>query len=158
MRDRQVIPASDRAILSTEQNYMASTKHSNLGSLAVAFAVAALSLTIMAQPSTARAQSGVDNETVRQENLSAESTATHHYASPAERAQDALLIVEVKTAIADEGLADDYPLTVDADHGRVTLTGVLASPQDVHRAVTLAAGIDGVKGVNNRLTSRKAPQ
>jgi len=28
-----------------------------------------------------------------------------------------------KTAIADEGLADDYPLTVDADHGRVTLTG-----------------------------------
>jgi osmotically-inducible protein OsmY len=158
MRDRQVIPASDRAILSTEQSYMASTKHSNLGSLAVAFAVAALSLTIMAQPSTARAQSGVDNETVRQENLSAESTATHHYASPAERAQDALLIVEVKTAIADEGLADDYPLTVDADHGRVTLTGVLASPQDVHRAVTLAAGIDGVKGVNNRLTSRKAPQ
>jgi hypothetical protein len=158
MRGRQVIPATDRAILSTEQSYMASTKHSNLGSLAVAFAVAALSLTIMAQPSTARAQSGVDNETVRQENLSAESTATHHYASPAERAQDALLIVEVKTAIADEGLADDYPLTVDADHGRVTLTGVLASPQDVHRAVTLAAGIDGVKGVNNRLTSRKAPQ
>jgi hyperosmotically inducible periplasmic protein len=158
MRDRQVIPASDRAILSTEQSYMASTKHSNLGSLAVAFAVAALSLTIMAQPSTARAKSGVDNETVGQENLSAESTATHHYASPAERAQDALLIVEVKTAIADEGLADDYPLTVDADHGRVTLTGVLASPQDVHRAVTLAAGIDGVKGVNNRLTSRKAPQ
>jgi hypothetical protein len=158
MRGRQVIPATDRAILSTEQSYMASTKHSNLGSLAVAFAVAALSLTIMAQPSTARAQSGVDNETVRQENLSAESTATHHYASPAERAQDALLIVEVKAAIAEEGLADDYPLTVDADHGRVTLTGVLASPQDVHRAVTLAAGIDGVKGVNNRLTSRKAPQ
>jgi hyperosmotically inducible protein len=158
MRDRQVIPASDRAILSTEQSYMASTKHSNLGSLAVAFAVAALSLTIMAQPSTARAQSGVGSETVRQEDLSAESTATHHYASPAERAQDALLIVEVKTAIADERLADDYPLTVDADHGRVTLTGVLASPQDVHRAVTLAAGIDGVKGVNNRLTSRKAPQ
>jgi osmotically-inducible protein OsmY len=137
---------------------MANTEYSNLGSLAVAFAVAALSLTIMAQPSTARAQSGVDNETVRQENLSAESTATHHYASPAERAQDALLIVEVKTAIADEGLADDYPLTVDADHGRVTLTGVLASPQDVHRAVTLAAGIDGVKGINNRLTSRKIPQ
>jgi osmotically-inducible protein OsmY len=61
------------------------------------------------------------------------------------------------TAPAD-GVADDYPLTVDADHGRVTLTGVLASPQDVHRAVALAAGIDGVKGVNNRLTSRNVPQ
>jgi hypothetical protein len=32
------------------------------------------------------------------------------------------LIVEAKTAIADEGLADDYPLTVDTDHGRVTLS------------------------------------
>jgi osmotically-inducible protein OsmY len=158
MRERQVIPASDRATLSAGQSYMARTKYTNQGSLAASLAVAALSLTIMAQPSTARAKSGVDNETVGQENLSAESTAKHHYASPAERAQDALLIVEVKTAIADEGLADDYPLTVDADHGRVTLTGVLASPQDVHRAVTLAAGIDGVKGVNNRLTSRKAPQ
>jgi len=157
MRERQVIPASDRATLSAGQSYMARTKYTNQGSLAAGLAVAALSLTIMAQPSTARAQSGVESETV-QENLSAESIATHHYASPAERAQDALLIVEVKTAIADEGLADDYPLTVDADHGRVTLTGVLASPQDVHRAVTLAAGIDGVKGINNRLTSRKIPQ
>ena len=137
---------------------MLTIKYSNQGSLAAGLAVAALGLTIMAmaQPSTARGQSGFESEPVRQENLSAENTATHHYASPAERAQDALLIAEVKTAIADEGLADDYPLTVDADHGRVTLTGVLASPQDVHRAVTLAAGIDGVKGVNNRLTSRKA--
>ncbi len=95
---------------------MARTKYTNQGSLAAGLAVAALSLTIMAQPSTARAQSGVESETVHQENLSAESIATHHYASPAERAQDALLIVEVKTAIAHEGLADDYPLTVDADH------------------------------------------
>jgi|GEM_PF-295285 len=158
MRERQVIPASDRATLSAGQSYMARTKYTNQASLAAGLAVAALSLTIMAQPSTARAQSGVESETVHQENLSAESIATHHYASPAERAQDALLIVEVKTAIADEGLADDYPLTVDADHGRVTLTGVLASPQDVRRAVTLAAGIDGVKGVNNRLTSRNVPQ
>jgi len=66
--------------------------------------------------------------------------------------------VEAKTAIADEGLADDYPLTVDADHGRVTLTGVLASRQDVRRAVTLVASLDGVKGVNNLLTWRKSPR
>ena len=137
---------------------MANAKYTNQGSLAAGLAVAALSLTIMAQPSTARAQSGVQGETVRQENLSAESTATHHYASPAERAQDALLIVEVKTAIADEGLVDDYPLIVDTDHGQVTLAGVLASPQDVHRAVTLAASIDGVKGIDNRLTSRNVPR
>lgn len=66
--------------------------------------------------------------------------------------------MEAKTAIADEGLAHDYPLTVDADHGRVTLTGVLASQQDVRRAVTLVAGLDGVKGVNNLLTWQKSPR
>jgi osmotically-inducible protein OsmY len=54
-----------------------------------------------------------------------------------------------KSIAPADGLADDYPLTVDADHGRITLTGVLALPQDVHRAVALAAGIDGVKGVNH---------
>jgi hypothetical protein len=119
MRDRWVIPASKRVILCAERSY---TAHTNQGSLAAGLAVAALSLMIMAPPATARAQTRVESETLHQENLSAESIATHHYASPAERAQDALLIVGVKTAIADEGLADGYPLTVDADHGRVTLT------------------------------------
>ena len=123
-------------------------------SLLAGLAVAALSVAIVAHPATARAQSSV-SENVRQENMSAQSSSTHHYSSPAQRAQDALLIVEVKAAIANKGLADDYPLTVDADHGRVTLTGVLASPEDVHRAATLVAGIDGVKGVNNRLTWQK---
>ena len=66
--------------------------------------------------------------------------------------------MKIKAAIADERLADNYPLTVDADHGRVTLTGVLASPQDVQRAVNLVAGIDGVAGVNNRLTWQKVPE
>lgn len=136
---------------------MPNTKYTSQGLLAAGLAVAALSLTIMAQSSTARAQTRVDSESVHQE-LSAQSTATHHYSSPADEAQDALLIVKVKAAIADEGLADDYPLTVDADHGRVTLAGVLASPEDVQRAAILVAGIDGVKGVNNRLTSRKVPQ
>ncbi|MGA8566933.1 MAG: BON domain-containing protein [Candidatus Binataceae bacterium] len=136
---------------------MPNTKYTSQELLAAGLAVAALSLTIMAQSSTARAQTRVDSESVHQE-LSAQSTATHHYSSPADEAQDALLIVKVKAAIADEGLADDYPLTVDADHGRVTLAGVLASPEDVQRAAILVAGIDGVKGVNNRLTSRKVPQ
>ena len=136
---------------------MPNTKYTSQELLAAGLAVAALSLTIMAQSSTARAQTRVDSESVHQE-LSAQSTATHHYSSPADEAQDALLIVKVKAAIADEGLADDYPLTVDADHGRVTLAGVLASPEDVQRAAILVAGIDGVTGVNNRLTSRKVPQ
>ena len=116
-------------------------------SLAAGVAAGVLSTVLGAQtattrPATAEAQTRDTSESVRQENLAAESVTVHHYASPADRAQDALLIVKAKAAIADEGLADDYPLTVDADHGRVTLTGVLASQQDVRRAVTLVAGLD----------------
>jgi osmotically-inducible protein OsmY len=123
--------------------------------LATGLTIVPLSIAIAV--SGARAQTSVSTESERQENLSAQSVERHHYASPAERAQDALLIVNVKAAIADQGLADNYPVTVDADHGRITLTGVLASPRDVQRAVTLVAGIDGVTGVDNRLTWQKVP-
>ena len=111
----------------------------------------------MAGASSATAQTANRSDNVKQQELSAHSYEEHHYASPADRAEDALLIVKVKAAIADAGLADDYPLTVDADHGRVTLAGVLGSRQDVDRTVALVAGIDGVTGVNNRLTWQKTP-
>lgn len=119
--------------------------------------VAGVALAFMTA-AAAWAQDAVTSESVHQQDLSAQSAAKHHYNSPAERAEDDLLIVKVKAAIADEGLADDSPMTVDADHGRVTLTGVLPSREDVQRAVGLVAGIDGVKGVNNRLTWEKNPE
>lgn len=104
---------------------------------------------------SAYSQTVNSDETVKQQELSAHSYQEHHYASPADRAEDALLIVKVKAAIADAGLADNDPLTVDADHGRVTLAGVLDSREDVDRTVAMVAGIDGVIGVNNRLTWQK---
>ena len=113
---------------------------------------------VLSISASSSAQSVVNNESVHEQDLSAQSAARHHYNSPAERAEDDLLIVKVKSAIADEGLADDSPMTVDADHGRVTLTGVLPSREDVQRAVGLVAGIDGVKGVDNRLTWEKNPE
>jgi osmotically-inducible protein OsmY len=117
---------------------------------------AALSVPLVVLGSTAAwSQTRVTKETVREQNLSAQSVASHHYNSPAERAEDDLLIVKVKAAIANEGLADDNPLTVDADHGHVTLTRVLPSRDDVKRAVSLVSHIDGVTGVNNRLTWEK---
>jgi len=133
-------------------------RYGSLGSLAIGLAVAGPGAFLAARPAAAQAQTRNSGGNVRQDNLAAESVTVHHYASPADRARDALLIVEAKKAIADEGLADDYPLTVDADHGRVTLTGVLASQQDVRRAVTLVAGLDGVKSVNNLLTWQKSPR
>jgi osmotically-inducible protein OsmY len=130
-----------------------------IGGIVSASAAVALSFAMtLAVPATGRAQNSVSSETVHEQDLSAQSAARHHYSSPAERAEDDLLIVKVKAAIADEGLADDSPMTVDADHGRVTLTGVLPSHEDVQRAVGVVAGIDGVKGVNNRLSWEKNPE
>lgn len=112
---------------------------------------------LMALAQNAPAQNRVTSQSVREQDLSAHSAAKHHYNSPAERAEDALLMVKVKAAIADSGIADNYPLTVDADHGRVTLTGVLASRDDVQAALQIVSGVDGVKGINNRLTWVKQP-
>jgi osmotically-inducible protein OsmY len=113
---------------------------------------AALGTMALSMPLAAGAQNVTSTESLHEENLSAQSVAKHHYASPAQRADDDLLIVKTKSAIADAGLADNYPMTIDADHGVVTLTGVLASRTDVQRAVSLVASIDGIRGVNNRLT------
>src|SRR5215470_8130834 len=105
------------------------------------FAAATLSGAIgLALPAASAAQVRTDSEAVHQEELSAQSAAKHHYNSPAERAEDDLLIVKVKAAIADADLADNSPMTVDADHGRVTLTGVLESREDVQRTVSLVQG------------------
>jgi osmotically-inducible protein OsmY len=78
--------------------------------------------------------------------------AEHHYNSPAERANDALLITEVKSALADDGVADDYVVAVDCDHGKVLLSGVVKSAEDARHAGDIAAAAQGVTAVKNQLT------
>ena len=75
----------------------------------------------------------------------------HHYDSPADRANDALLTTEVTAALEENGLTGDHPIIVDADHGIVTLTGFAESREDIRRAGELAAHADGVRGVRNKL-------
>jgi osmotically-inducible protein OsmY len=98
-----------------------------------------------------------NDATIQSENLSAHSEQHTVYATPADQANDALLITEVKSNLAKDGVADGYPITVGATHGVVTLTGVLGSQQDVSRAIVLARSCDGVKGVQSRLTTEKTP-
>ncbi len=81
----------------------------------------------------------------------------HHYNSDAERAQDDLLITEVKSALAENGISKDYPVEVDADHGTVVLRGVVASADDVKTAAADAAGVHGVVGVKNELRVHATP-
>jgi osmotically-inducible protein OsmY len=86
---------------------------------------------------------------------SVQTSASHHYHSPAERAKDDLLITEVKSDLAQDGVADDYPVAVDCDHGRIRLSGVIGSAEDARHAGEIAAGAPGVVAVVNRLTWRK---
>ena len=82
---------------------------------------------------------------------SASSIGHHHYNNDAERAQDDLLITEVKSALAEDGISKGYPVEVDADHGTVTLSGVVANRDDVRAAAQDAADVDGVLAVRNQL-------
>jgi osmotically-inducible protein OsmY len=92
---------------------------------------------------------------VSRQDDSVRTSAMHHYKSSAERAKDALLITEVKSGLAEDGVADDYPVAVDCDRGRIRLSGVVASAEDAQRAGYIAADAPGVVAVVNQLTWRK---
>jgi osmotically-inducible protein OsmY len=81
-------------------------------------------------------------------------SAEHLYNSPAERANDDLLITEVKSSLAERGISDKYPVEVDCDHGTIQLSGVVASADDARDAAAIALNTKGVVGVKNRLTWR----
>jgi osmotically-inducible protein OsmY len=94
------------------------------------------------------------SNSVSREHDSVNVATEHHYNSPAERANDAMLITEVKSALADDGVADNHVVAVDCDHGKVMLSGVVESAQDAKRAGEVAAAAPGVTGVKNQLTWR----
>ncbi len=83
---------------------------------------------------------------------SVQTSAGHHYQNDAERAKDDLLITEVKSDLARDGVADNQPVAVDCDHGKIRLSGVVASAADARRAGDIAADASGVVAVANQLT------
>jgi len=102
----------------------------------------------------ARAQEGnaVESNSAATEHDKVSLDANHHYQSPAERANDALLITEVKSALHDDGVAADSPIIVDCDHGKILLVGVMRSAEDAKRVGSVAARQPGVITVKNQLT------
>ena len=94
----------------------------------------------------------VESSSVTTENESVNLEAHHHYQSAAERANDALLITEVKSALAEDGVAEGSPIVVDCDHGKILLSGVMKSAEDAKRAGNIAASVRGVVAVKNQLT------
>lgn len=103
------------------------------------------------QPASPNSQTKTTHSSVSLDQDSASSIGHHHYNSDAERAQDDLLITEVKSALAEDEISDGYPVQVDADHGTVTLSGVVASADDVEAAGEDAADVRGVVAVRNLL-------
>jgi hyperosmotically inducible periplasmic protein len=82
---------------------------------------------------------------------SVHSSTIHNYQSEADRANDALLITEVKAALADDGVTADRAVVVDCDHGTISLNGVVGSFADAQRAAAITRNVDGVVAVRNEL-------
>jgi osmotically-inducible protein OsmY len=100
-------------------------------------------------------QATTDSNIVSRQDEQVETSGSHHYQSPADRAKDALLITEVKSELAKDGVADDQPVAVDCDHGKIQLSGVIGSAEDAQRAGRIASGAPGVVAVQNQLTWQK---
>lgn len=137
------------------------TMKTNRNSFAIAIVSAAClfaasSFAQQAKPATGGAEGSVvtTDRSMNVENDAVSTSAEHHYNSPAERANDDLIITEVKSALAEKGISNGYPVEVDSDHGTVLLSGVVASADDAKQAQALAMNTKGVVGVKNKLTWR----
>jgi osmotically-inducible protein OsmY len=106
------------------------------------------------ETSTGAAAVTTTDQSLTVEDDKVRTSAEHHYASPADRSQDDLVITEVKSVLAEKGISDGYPVEVDCDHGTVDLSGVVASADDARQAESIAASTEGVVGVRNKLTWR----
>ena len=118
-----------------------------LSAVAIGSIVGLFAVNVFADPGATDSSNSVSRE-----HDSVNVAAEHHYNAPAERANDAMLITEVKSALADDGVADNYPVAVDCDHGKVLLSGVVKSQRDAKHAGEIAAAAQGVTGVKNQLT------
>jgi osmotically-inducible protein OsmY len=113
-----------------------------------------LAISVHAQQAMPASSKEITTSSKSVENDRVLSSAEHHYNSPAERANDDLIITEVKTSLADKKISDGYPVAVDCDHGTVQLTGVVATADNAKQATLLAQNIQGVVAVKNQLTWR----
>jgi osmotically-inducible protein OsmY len=125
---------------------------------AICMLAAAASLALMIRTNPAAGQTAnspsapaltYESHSVKEEH--AHSDALHHYASPADQAKDALLITEVKAALANDDATAGHPIAVDCDHGTIVLTGVVVSEADAQHLVAVSSRQPGVMDVKNRL-------
>lgn len=116
------------------------------------------SVSMLAQPAHAQQDQqdasapAASTSSISKEHATLSTEVKHHYNSPAERAQDDLVITEVKSALSSNGIIQGHAIEVDCDHGTVLLTGAVASAADAQQAAQIASRQQGVVGVTNQLT------
>ena len=76
---------------------------------------------------------------------------------PAAVPEDAGITVNVRQALASDSTLAAVPIVVSTDHGVVKLEGQAPDAPTRERATVVAAGTQGVKAVDNRLTLPAAP-
>lgn len=113
---------------------------------------ACLSGVVLAQNATQPgAPATASSSSVTEEKEAVHSVGVHHYQNPAQEAQDAMLITQVKTALGTETSSASL-VEVDCDHGVARLSGVVGSANEAKHAAQVAAAVPGVVGVDNQLT------
>jgi hyperosmotically inducible protein len=68
---------------------------------------------------------------------------------------DSVVTTRVKSALLDDMDIKSYDIKVETRKGEVMLSGFVANQAQVDRAVTLTNGIQGVKGVDNKLALKE---
>ncbi len=71
-----------------------------------------------------------------------------------QRADDATITEDVKTALLTEPNIPGRAISVDTNAGKVTLRGRVENQKQIERAAEIASAITGVRDVDNQLTTR----
>ena len=69
-----------------------------------------------------------------------------------EYVDDTVITTKVKTAIFSEATLKSAEINVETFKGMVQLSGFVKSQADIGKAVEVARGVSGVKGVKNSMT------
>jgi hyperosmotically inducible protein len=111
----------------------------------------------MTAPILLRAQESAAHEEAQATEMNAKNgdvgqSAKHLYRATRDKLGDAALTTKIKTALLSDKATRTFGIHVKSNQGLVTLTGKVDSAQAAAHAQSLAANVDGVQSVENRLT------
>lgn len=75
--------------------------------------------------------------------------STSEHASTGEYIDDTMITGKIKAALVDDAELKATEINVETYKGTVQLSGFVAAPENIPKAVKLARGIKGVKDVKN---------